>query len=61
MGDNEQNNEIFKQFMKKYNINDYYIAFLILLFGLYFVYIKYMEIWIVTRETIEMYANIDLR
>lgn len=61
MADDNKNEGIFKIFMKKYNINNYYIAILIIIFGLYFAYIKYMEIWIVTTETIDMNSNIKLR
>ena len=50
-----------KTFMTKYNITNYNIAGLILLFGIYFVYIKYMESWIITRETINIYSKVRLR
>ena len=53
-----ENKYEFNNFMKKYNINNYYIASLMLVFGIYFVYINYNVQWIITTETIKMYSAV---
>jgi len=56
-----ENDGILQTFKKRYNINNYYIASLILLFGICYIYISYMETWTTTTRIINMYSNIKLR